>query len=279
MSAQVENQPNGTGAPNGTSHSDDEQVIFFPTSVRRVASIPVVADTLEAVQSTIQSNPYLSAVYEKAGGAAFYLYEQTKPLQQKLSGPIHQVDAVANKGLDFVQSKAPFVFEIKTEELISRARQPADQAFAYGKTYKDAASARLGPMVEQFHSQLTRSQQTLSSLQEKLQSGLQNVRKDPKAVPDQIKHLSEQLVGELGKLSQFLAEKRQDLPQQAQQALTPLVEKLQKAYSDIKEELVNADVPLTQRATNVLQYSKDQASPIVHEAVQTVKKVIGNSPK
>jgi type II secretory pathway predicted ATPase ExeA len=68
-------------------------------------------------------------------------------------------------------------------------------------------------MVEQFHSQLTRSQQTLGQLQEKLQAGLQNIRKDPKAVPDQLKHLSEQVLGELERLSSFVLEKRKDLVQ------------------------------------------------------------------
>lgn len=265
--------------PNGASHPHNEQVVFFPKSVQRVAAIPVVADTLDAVHSALHSNAYLTAVYDKAEGAAVYLYEQSKPIQQKLAGPIGQVDAVANKGLDFIQSRAPFVFEIKTEDIISRARQPADQAYAYGKTYKEAASARLGPIVEQFHSQLTRSQQTLSSLQDKLHSGLQNVRKDPKAVPDQVKHLAEQLVGELGKLSQLVTDKGKELPHQAQQALTPLSEKLQKAYADIKDEMSKADVPLTQRATNVLQYSRDQASPIVHDAIVTVKKVLGSTPE
>jgi hypothetical protein len=58
--------------------------------------------------------------------------------------------------------------------------------------------------------------------------------------------------------------------------INPLVEKLQKGYGDIKEEMTKADVPLVQRATNVLHYSKDQASPVVHEAVQAFKKIIGN---
>lgn len=66
-------------------------------------------------------------------------------------------------------------------------------------------------MVEQFHSQLSGSQQTLANLQEKLQAGLQNVRNDPKVVPDQIKYLSEQLIGELERLSSFVLEKRKDL--------------------------------------------------------------------
>lgn len=69
----------------------------------------MVADALGAVHSTIQANAYSAAVYEKAEGAAIYLYEQSKPLQEKLAGPIGQVDAVANKGLDFVQYKAPYV--------------------------------------------------------------------------------------------------------------------------------------------------------------------------
>ncbi|KAI7964782.1 hypothetical protein MJO29_002880 [Puccinia striiformis f. sp. tritici] len=272
MSAQTQSRPHPAGAPNGTTHGD----VTLPTFVHRVVNIPVIADTLGAVYSTLQANPYSAAFYGKAEGAVLYMYEQSKPLQVKLAGPIEQVDAVANKGLDFVQSKAPIIFEVRTEDLISRAREPASQVLAYGKTYGEAATAKLGPMVEQFHSQLTRSQRTLGQLQEKLQAGLQNVRNDPKVLPDQLKHVSEQLIGEIERLSNFVIEKRKDLPQNAQQAINPLVEKLQKGYGDIKEEMTKADVPLVQRATNVLHYSKDQASPVVHEAIQAFKKIIGN---
>ncbi|POW19807.1 hypothetical protein PSHT_04241 [Puccinia striiformis] len=261
MSAQTQSRPHPAGAPNGTTNGD----VTLPTFVHRVVNIPVIADTLGAVYSTLQANPYSAAFYGKAEGAVLYMYEQSKPLQVKLAGPIEQVDAVANKGLDFVQSKAPIIFEVRTEDLISRAREPASQVLAYGKTYGEAATAKLGPMVEQFHSQLTRSQRTLGQLQEKLQAGLQNVRNDPKVLPDQLKHVSEQLIGEIERLSNFVIEKRKDLS-----------EKLQKGYGDIKEEMTKADVPLVQRATNVLHYSKDQASPVVHEAIQAFKKIIGN---
>lgn len=272
MSAQTQTRHHGGGAPNGTTGHD----VSLPTFINRVVNIPVIADTLSAVYSTLNANPYSAAVYGKAECAALFLYEQSKPLQVKLAGPIEQVDAVANKGLDFVQAKAPIIFEIKTEQLISRAREPAEQALAYGKTYQEAATARLGPIAEQFHAQLTRSQQTLSNLQEKLQTGLQNIRKDPKAVPDQIKHLSEQLVGELERLSSFIIDKRKDLPQNAQEAINPLIEKFQQGYNDIKGEMTKTDLPLVQRATNILHYSKDHASPMVHEAITAVKKLIGN---
>lgn len=250
------------------------QDVTLPTFVHRVVNIPVIADTLAAVYSTLQANTYSAAVYDTAENAALFLYQQSKPLQVKFSGPIEQVDVVANKGLDFVQSKAPIIFEIKTEELISRAREPANQALAYGKTYQEAATAKLGPILEQFYAQLTRSQKTLSSLQEKLQTGLQNMRKDPKGVPDQIKHLSEQLVGELERLSSFVIERPKDLPQNAQHLLNPLIERFQKGYGGLKEEITKPDVPLVQRATNILHYSKNQASPLIHEAVTSFKKLI-----
>lgn len=272
MSAQTQAPPQ-QGGPNGTTLHD----VSVPTFINRVAKIPVIADTLSAVYSTLHANTYSAAAYGKAECAALYLYEQSKPIQAKLAGPIEQVDAVANKGLDFAQSKAPFIFEMRTEDLISRAREPANQALAYGKTYQEAATARLAPIVDQFHAQLTRSQETLGNLQEKLHNGLQNMRKDPKAVPDHLKHLSEQLIGELERLSSFVAEKRKDLPENAQQIINPLVEKFQKGYGDIKEEMTKTDVPLVQRATNVLQYSKEQASPVVHEAVVAFKKIIGSN--
>lgn len=69
----------------------------------------VVADTLSTVHSTLSTNSYSKPIYGRAEGAAQYLYEQSKPLQEKLAGPIGQVDAIANKGLDFVQAKAPYV--------------------------------------------------------------------------------------------------------------------------------------------------------------------------
>ncbi|KAH9823333.1 hypothetical protein DFH28DRAFT_922224 [Melampsora americana] len=263
---------------NGNGHhgsTDSEDSLSSPTFVKRVVSIPVVADAIEAVQSTMKGNVYSAAVYEKAEGAAIYLYEQSKPLQEKLAGPIGQVDAVANKGLDFVQSKAPYVFEVKTEELISKARQPADQAYAYGKTYRDAASARLAPITEQFQSQLTKSQQTLNGLQEKLHSAVQNIPKDSKSVQDQLKSLSEQVIAEIEKVNNFVVEKRKELPQQAQQAVGPLLERLQQSFNDIKSELTKADTPLAQRASNVLKYSREQASPIVLEAIEIIKKVMG----
>ncbi|MBW0505011.1 hypothetical protein O181_044726 [Austropuccinia psidii MF-1] len=248
-------------------HPNDSngQNIILPKFVQRVVSIPLVADTIGALHSTIHSNAYSAAMYEKAEDAILFLFEQTKPLQIKLAGPIEQVDVVANKGLDFVQAKAPLVFEIKTEDLISRARQPADQAYAYGKTCKDAASARLAPIVEQFYAQFIGTHHTLSNLQESLQGGLQNIRTDPKAVPDQIKHLCEQLIGELEGLSGFVLEKRKDLPQHAQNVIEPLFEKLHQGYGDIKGEMAKTELNLTQRATNVLQYSRDHALPLVHE--------------
>lgn len=277
MSTATENHTvNANGNGNGHHGStESEDSLCSPTFVKRVTSIPVVADALEAVQSTMKGNAYSAAVYEKAEGAAIYLYEQSKPLQEKLAGPIGQVDAVANKGLDFVQAKAPYVFEAKTEDILSKARQPADQAYAYGKTYKDAASARLGPITEQFQIQLTKSQQTLNGLQEKLQSAVSNLPLDSKSVQDQLKSLSEQVIAEIEKVSNFVVEKRKELPQQAQQAVGPLIEKLHQSFNDIKSELTKADLPISQRASNVLKYSSEQASPIVHEAIEVIRKVMG----
>lgn len=57
------------------------------------------------------------------------------------------------------------------------------------------------------------------------------------------------------------------------------MEKLQSTYSDIKAELTKPDVPLSTRANNVLQYSRDQASPLVHEALEAIRGIIGKAEK
>jgi hypothetical protein len=239
--------------------------------VSRVAAIPVVADTLSTVHTTLSNNSYSKPLYGKAEGAAHYLYEQSKPLQAKLAGPIGQVDAVVNKGLDYVQAKAPYVFEAKTDELISRARQPADQAYAFGKTYTDAVTAKLQPFTDA----LVQSQAKLSSLQEKLAAAV----KDPKGVPTQLKALSEQVVAEVEKVSQLVKDKRKELPAQAQHAVAPYLDALQTSFSDIKAELTKPDTPLITRASNVLQYSRDKANPMVREAVERLKAYLGKAEK
>lgn len=268
--------------------------------------LAVVADTLNTVHSTLSNNSYSAPIYERAEGVAQYVYEQSKPLQDKFAGPIGQADALANKGLDFVQSKAPYVcessrpdpgslkenrplipwrrrcwvaVEAKTDDIVAKARQPADQAYAYGKTYTDAASARLAPITEQFQTRLSQSQASLHALQEKLQQAVQGLPRDPKGVQDQLKTLTEQVVAEVEKVTSFVGEKRKELPQQAQSVVAPLVEKLQQSYSDIKAELAKSDVPLSQRANNVLSYSREQATPLVHDFIEAIKNIVGKAEK
>lgn len=68
-------------------------------------------------------------------------------------------------------------------------------------------------------------------------------------------------------------------PQQAQSAVSPIVEKLQQSYSDIKAELAKTDVPLSQRANNVLSYSREQATPLVHDFIEAIKNIVGKAEK
>merc|ERR1712166_144876 len=145
--------------PVDTSPSPNGKI---PSSITRVYDIPVVKGTVDYADSLIRSLPLAGAAYVKAESIASTVYKKAgEPLQEKLQPQIEQLDGLANKTLDYVQGKAPFLFEAKPDELVANAKNPADQAYSTAKTYQDLVYNRL-------HETLLNSQKTLSGLQERL---------------------------------------------------------------------------------------------------------------
>merc|ERR1712093_420905 len=112
---------------------------------------PSTTPTLLSGASYVKAESIASTVSKKAG----------EPLQEKLQPQIAQLDGLANKTLDYVQGKAPFLFEAKPDELVANAKKPADQAYSTAKTYQDLVYIRLPET-------LLNSHKTLSGLQERL---------------------------------------------------------------------------------------------------------------
>lgn len=98
------------------------------TILTRVASIPLVADSLGAVHSTLSTNPYTRSPYATAQGLAGAALGYTEPLQKTIAPLLVRADGLANKGLDAVESRYPYPFKTTTEDIVKDLRGRSDQA-------------------------------------------------------------------------------------------------------------------------------------------------------
>lgn len=98
------------------------------TILTRVASIPLIADSLGAVHQTLSTNPYTRSPYATAQGLSKYALGYTEPLQKTIAPLLVRADGLANKGLDVVESRYPYPFKTPTEDIVKDLRGRSDQA-------------------------------------------------------------------------------------------------------------------------------------------------------
>ncbi|KAJ6527261.1 hypothetical protein DFH09DRAFT_1045788 [Mycena vulgaris] len=93
------------------------------TILTRVASIPIIAYSIQQLSSTLSTNPYTSSPYSTAKGLSASAYKYAAPLQVRLAPLIKSTDEYANKAVDVVQSKYPYPFEAKPEDVATYVRE------------------------------------------------------------------------------------------------------------------------------------------------------------
>jgi hypothetical protein len=98
------------------------------TSLYRVASIPIVSSSLSTIHSTLSSNAYTKSPYSAATGIAYSAWGYTEPLQARLAPLTTRADEYANAGLDVVESRYPYPFKAKPEEITTYVRERKESA-------------------------------------------------------------------------------------------------------------------------------------------------------
>lgn len=109
------------------------------TILSRVASIPLVSSSLESLNATLSQNAYLSTPYSTAKGFSTSAYKYTEPLQIRLAPLIVRADSYANKAVDVVESRYPYPFHAKPEEVASYVKEKRDSATEYVREQRDTA--------------------------------------------------------------------------------------------------------------------------------------------
>jgi hypothetical protein len=109
------------------------------TVISRVTSIPIISSSLSTIDDTLVSNSYTRFTYCTAKGLSTSAYNITTPLQVKLAPIICRADNFANKAVDVVESRCPYPFKAKPEEVARLVRDRRDSATKYVRERRESA--------------------------------------------------------------------------------------------------------------------------------------------
>jgi len=93
------------------------------TIITRVTSIPMISCGLDTINDALTTNAYTRFPYIHAKALSNTAFKLTGPIQNVLAPIIVRVDGIANMAVDVVESRYPYPFKAKPEEVAALARQ------------------------------------------------------------------------------------------------------------------------------------------------------------
>jgi hypothetical protein len=98
------------------------------TSLKRVYSIPLVADSITTLHDSLMSNGITRSPYNLGLAIGEKALNLSQPIQDRLAPVINRADGLANKGLDAVQSRYPYPFETPSQDIYRDIKAYPDHA-------------------------------------------------------------------------------------------------------------------------------------------------------
>jgi hypothetical protein len=120
MSVTIENNAHDSGESTPSSSSG-------LSILSRVYSIPLVASSVNTINEALSNNAYTRSPYSAAVGISSTAYKYVEPLQARL--PLRTIDDYANKVMDAVESRYPYPFHAKPEEVADYLRQQRENVY------------------------------------------------------------------------------------------------------------------------------------------------------
>ncbi|THH03165.1 hypothetical protein EW145_g6478 [Phellinidium pouzarii] len=134
------------------------------TVLTRVASIPLISDSLAAVHAALTGNVYTKSPYTTAQAWGSAAFRASDPIQARLAPVLVRADDFANKAVDVLESRYPYPFHAPTEEIYSTLRKRSEHVYGVAnKTIDDNVRApayglvqgidqKFTPVVDRFES-------------------------------------------------------------------------------------------------------------------------------
>jgi hypothetical protein len=130
------------------THTSTQEVPEL-TVLHRVASIPLVCSSLETINGALSSNVLTRQPYSTAKGLSTTAYRYTEPLQIRLAPLIERANGIANKAVDAVESRYPYPFKAKPEDVASLVRESRQNAMnVYNKAIDEKIKSPAIHMAE-----------------------------------------------------------------------------------------------------------------------------------
>ena len=98
------------------------------TVLHRVASIPIVSDSLATLHTTLTNNAYTKTTYSAAQALGSRAYTMSEPFQARFAPVLAKADGYANKAVDVVEARYPYPFKTPTEEMRNHFRRNSEHA-------------------------------------------------------------------------------------------------------------------------------------------------------
>lgn len=289
MSAATQSAP----ATNGISSSPSKVAFDHSQALKKIASVPLVSDSLNFAQSTIKSHPILATTYGYGENIFNHSLKAAEPITNRIHPQLAYVDSLAVKSLDFAESKWSYPFHANTQELIDTAKLPADhargliQAYAsalqkaYGeRLYTPAKSAYESHIVPAYdtaqtkfdeiksqNAYLQRATDIVKDLQANLAKTVDNIssrsKKEGEQATEKAQGLSNAIFAELDRVGHFA----QNLPAESRKRLGPVIETFTETYEQLSKEARNPQVPASTRFVNVIKFVREQSLPALQKAI------------
>ncbi|KAG5641770.1 hypothetical protein DXG03_004265 [Asterophora parasitica] len=118
------------------------------TILTRMAAIPIIASSLETIDGALSSNAYTRSSYSTAKGLSSSAYKYSEPLQVRFAPLIVQADGYANKAVDAVESRYPYPFTAKPEEVATLVREKRKTAEDYVSNSVSSANKSIDEKIK-----------------------------------------------------------------------------------------------------------------------------------
>ena len=97
------------------------------TIITRVTSIPMISSGLDTINDALTTNAYTRFPYIHAKALSNTAFKLTGPIQNVLAPIIVRVDGIANMAVDVVESRYPYPFKAKPEEVRENMNKAIDE--------------------------------------------------------------------------------------------------------------------------------------------------------
>jgi len=218
-------------------------------SVQRITSIPLVADGINYAYSLTQSTALTAKLFATGNGVINTVWSGVEPVVGYGRPLIETADGLANKTLDVVESRFPYPFKTPTGEVYADyVKKPTDKAYSVSKNVYDTRVAPLHLDQNIVISKALEATHLLLDQLKKAQDGTVDVAY--KSV-NSVQATSKELLDQLNKLTST--------------GSAQINETIKQTTADFKE-IINKDVPLTEKSKDIIHYITNSLTPVLDTA-------------